>query len=753
MESKSPRISLSIGRATDGPRTVGDINPHGMSFAIYLIWLFMAVLNPSLAAGVPFLEYSLDVSGAHSVLLYSFFAASTATLIVLGIMDSKINRLSFVPASIIGAVVLCVVGTLGSILSAFIGIWLVALSGMMMGIGSSFFVISWGAIYVRFRFATTVLNASLSYCIAYIVAIVLMHGVPAQIGAIVTLLLPFACIPAMLNANKGASIHAHMDKRPLAKEATTSYSSSSKEKLNVYAVRCWLSLTLLGVVVGALRSICCEEMLWDDSLSTSPMLCGGAMLSIVVMLAALAMSRKESSWDYLFRAITPVVIGGIALIAVPAGGGLLSAFCIALAFICAESLMWIFAANVSKDLGMSVIKMFGVGFGLAQLGSMVGIWLINFIMPLSETYNMAMSAADVLSARGAGLSEMGLLEFKYQVALLALALIAVAAFASAALPRYYELKRMMSGLLNSMAPAAFMMNCPECPREADCNATATIETGANPSEATATTAAPSPSAPDGQFGSETPTIPSQTSALDNAAVNSTTAPRTTENAAAFDEEAESMPSQKAASPTPSTIAPDDAAIASNTTSNATNSKDAPAEDAAQSKVAQNEAMLQAAHRPSAHDSKGSATTSSATTSAPAPERLFNATVIATSSASSSIDDANANAASTDAATAESDANATAANPSEQKAQQRNSKGGFKRKCDEISETYMLSNRERDVLNLLARGHNAAYIMDELCISRSTAKTHINHIYKKMDIHTQQELLSMVEERSRKPQES
>ena len=37
-------------------------------------------------------------------------------------------------------------------------------------------------------------------------------------------------------------------------------------------------------------------------------------------------------------------------------------------------------------------------------------------------------------------------------------------------------------------------------------------------------------------------------------------------------------------------------------------------------------------------------------------------------------------------------------------------------------------------------------MDELCISRSTAKTHINHIYKKLDIHTQQELLKMVEDR-------
>ena len=47
--------------------------------------------------------------------------------------------------------------------------------------------------------------------------------------------------------------------------------------------------------------------------------------------------------------------------------------------------------------------------------------------------------------------------------------------------------------------------------------------------------------------------------------------------------------------------------------------------------------------------------------------------------------------------------------------------------------------------LLAKGHNAAYIQDKLCISKSTSKTHISHIYRKLDIHSQQELLSMVEE--------
>ncbi len=81
------------------------------------------------------------------------------------------------------------------------------------------------------------------------------------------------------------------------------------------------------------------------------------------------------------------------------------------------------------------------------------------------------------------------------------------------------------------------------------------------------------------------------------------------------------------------------------------------------------------------------------------------------------------------------------------------KGRFHMKCEEIADRYLLSRRETEVMFLLAKGHNAAYIQDKLCISKSTAKTHINHIYRKLDIHTQQELLNMMEEQEPEPQPS
>ena len=84
---------------------------------------------------------------------------------------------------------------------------------------------------------------------------------------------------------------------------------------------------------------------------------------------------------------------------------------------------------------------------------------------------------------------------------------------------------------------------------------------------------------------------------------------------------------------------------------------------------------------------------------------------------------------------------------------RRAKGRFHSQCEAIADRYLLSRRETEVMFLLAKGHNAAFIQDQLCISKSTAKTHINHIYRKLDIHTQQELLSMVEAAKREAHDS
>lgn len=65
-------------------------------------------------------------------------------------------------------------------------------------------------------------------------------------------------------------------------------------------------------------------------------------------------------------------------------------------------------------------------------------------------------------------------------------------------------------------------------------------------------------------------------------------------------------------------------------------------------------------------------------------------------------------------------------------------------CRVLAERNELSPREREVLALLARGRNASHIAQSLCISPDTAKSHIKSIYRKVSVHTQQELLDRIE---------
>lgn len=83
-------------------------------------------------------------------------------------------------------------------------------------------------------------------------------------------------------------------------------------------------------------------------------------------------------------------------------------------------------------------------------------------------------------------------------------------------------------------------------------------------------------------------------------------------------------------------------------------------------------------------------------------------------------------------------------PTEPKSEETIRAGKFKRKCEKIANCYLLSKKETEVLFLLAKGRNAAYIQEQLFISEGTARTHMRHIYRKLDVHTQQELIDLVD---------
>ena len=72
------------------------------------------------------------------------------------------------------------------------------------------------------------------------------------------------------------------------------------------------------------------------------------------------------------------------------------------------------------------------------------------------------------------------------------------------------------------------------------------------------------------------------------------------------------------------------------------------------------------------------------------------------------------------------------------------RGRFRQRCEIVANTYLLSRRESEVMYYLARGYKSSRIQQQLYISEGTAKTHIRHIYRKLNIHSQQDLIHLID---------
>lgn len=66
------------------------------------------------------------------------------------------------------------------------------------------------------------------------------------------------------------------------------------------------------------------------------------------------------------------------------------------------------------------------------------------------------------------------------------------------------------------------------------------------------------------------------------------------------------------------------------------------------------------------------------------------------------------------------------------------------RCARLGEAHGLTERETEIFALLARGRNGQFVMEHYVVSRNTVKSHVKHIYAKLDVHSQQELIDLVE---------
>lgn len=79
-------------------------------------------------------------------------------------------------------------------------------------------------------------------------------------------------------------------------------------------------------------------------------------------------------------------------------------------------------------------------------------------------------------------------------------------------------------------------------------------------------------------------------------------------------------------------------------------------------------------------------------------------------------------------------------------QEQHVSGRWKKACEELGREHGVSPRELEVLFFTAKGRSTEWIAEKLFVSQSTVKTHAYRIYQKLGVHSQQELMNLVEER-------
>lgn len=413
---------MSVGDEKRGPLTVGEINAFGLSFALYQTWMYMAVFaaaktfRPSDA--FPFFPgFPVEL---QPFLTFSFLIASTVCLLCIAVAGKRLD--GFMPRrrAVLVATLGCFAGTLLVFLGSPLGIAGAVVGGTLMGVGSSVFLIRWGSAFSSFDFATSVINSAIAFALGFVVAVGLVNWVPSPFAGLLAVLMPVLMAMAFWN------------RKPTT--TTASYDSVKNKYISGYLVRFAVCLVFFGFVMGALRSICGTQLLSFNDAAVELVLGVGCFISVVVLLGAMIATKRETSWDSMFRIISPVVVLGIVGLTLLSGDLIiLGCFFASIGYVCLEALLWIFLANMAKSLSGSSVFVFGLGYGILQAFSIAG----------TAVEGALVRNADALAPEA----------FGYEMSNMALMLIAVLAFGYAILPRYRELKAVLASMIKDEMPA------------------------------------------------------------------------------------------------------------------------------------------------------------------------------------------------------------------------------------------------------------------------------------------------------------
>lgn len=676
MGVRVPRITFSADFGDES--AFGELSLLSVGYGLHQAWVYATMFGTASVFGpMPCFEglygSSVTVPYLISSIVYMF------AMLFIAATDQRFLKLYTSRKLLcIGAVFSCV----GSLLLLAVPLFDIPLaetaSGIMTGIGSAILIVYWGTAFARTDSASIVLNTAIAISIAIGLFATVLHYAPFPVSA-----LAIACVPLLELAillKKTPRPYHERDEVPIFKPLPINRGR--------FVLRFGAPVLVLGIALGMLRSNSLQNLVTKASVGAQPMLLLAAGCATVLALVTIMALGGSDRWSRFFQPLVPFIAVTVFLIPIAsAENAALTSVIMLVGFLCFESLMWIFFADLSQRFRLSPVFVFGLGRAIMafaiMFGTLVPVALANYAH---------------------------LLPFGEQTLVILLLLVIV--FAYALLPREREIESIIMPCPLVKAVSASLERKEESQRAAGLrNCGAAMGMGVSLEHAVTESAAQREQATD-DLAAEDETAAEGQPAVDDRAAEG-------EAAAKAD-----------ASPT------GDAPLAAGA---AAANRDAHerAEDAAVAASAEVASGPEGAA--DAQPTCGADGADAAASVQPAGNaRETDGAAPASAVAPSTLPIARERQATRPAA---ANAEALRAKPNEP------ARGGgrFRSKCETVANTFLLSRRETEILFFLAKGHNAAYIQEKLYISEGTAKTHIRHIYRKCDVHNQQDLMRMVED--------
>lgn len=659
----------------------GELRALSLGYGLHQAWIFAAMFGASSIFGVPDLMEASG-GGAISLAFLVSIIVYAATLLFCAATDQKFLSFYVSRKTTVGAAVSMALGTLMlvPVISGTAGMAVHVVAGIMTGIGSGLLILQWGTAFARHEQPTIVINTAVAIAAGVVVYAVVLHLVPRPASGVIAALLPLLEMALLLQETPQP--FTEREERPVFQPLPVNRGK--------FFMKLGLPIAVLGIALGALRQTSVQTILPAATGTEQALAVLAACGALVLVLVTLLALQSASGWNRLFRPLVPFV--AVVVFLFPVGGSdgsVISSLALLVGYMSFEAMLWICFGELSQQYRLSPVLVFGAGRGIQAITSLFGSMMPVFAVAWADILPMGNSTVIVILLL-AMVFAYALLPSESEIRKLVLDCPVAKLIANDGFNRAVAAQQAASARSAAEETAGFEASDRPNPSDAD----APDETPAAREDADAASTHAAPSAPSQSDDATTPNQAARQAAQLEPAAQAATPPAEAVEAAVVPSAAALAAPAASAAPTPAPAAP-------------APTTPAPAGDAA-------------TRGQSAHVAPTLAATPSAPT-APAP---------ATSPAAS--------------------APATSASPAAMGSSSGGSiwptekRGRFKRKCEATANRYLLSARETEVLFFLAKGHNATSIQEQLYISEGTTKTHIRHIYRKLDVHSQQELIQIVE---------